>query len=68
MKVALVAGEASGDNLGGALLRALQQRAPESRFFGVAGPRMAEGARLMARCLEDKSPPAGVALAYKARP
>ena len=38
----LVAGEASGDNLGGPLIRALAARAPAARFFGVAGPRMAE--------------------------
>jgi len=38
----LVAGEASGDNLGGPLIEALAERAPGSRFFGVAGPRMAE--------------------------
>jgi lipid-A-disaccharide synthase len=38
----LVAGEASGDNLGGPLIRALGARAPGARFFGVAGPRMAE--------------------------
>jgi lipid-A-disaccharide synthase len=38
----LVAGEASGDNLGGPLVRALAGRAPHARFFGVAGPRMAE--------------------------
>jgi len=37
----LVAGEASGDNLGGPLIEALAARAPGSRFFGVAGPRMA---------------------------
>ena len=37
---ALVAGEASGDNLGGPLIEALASRAPGSRFFGVAGPRM----------------------------
>ena len=37
----LVAGEASGDNLGGPLIEALAVRAPGSRFFGVAGPRMA---------------------------
>lgn len=42
MKVALVAGEASGDNLGGALIRALRERAPGSSCFGVAGPRMVE--------------------------
>ncbi len=38
----LVAGEASGDNLGGPLIEALADRAPGSRFFGIAGPRMAE--------------------------
>lgn len=38
----LVAGEASGDNLGAPLLRALAARAPGARFFGVAGPRMVE--------------------------
>lgn len=36
----LVAGEASGDNLGAPLIRALAERATGSRFFGVAGPRM----------------------------
>ncbi len=36
----LVAGEASGDNLGGPLLEALASRAPGSRFYGIAGPRM----------------------------
>lgn len=38
----LVAGEASGDNLGGPLIHALAERAPGARFFGVAGPRMCE--------------------------
>jgi len=37
----LVAGEASGDNLGGPLIEALAAREPGSRFFGIAGPRMA---------------------------
>ena len=40
--IGLVAGEASGDNLGGALVRALRERSPEVRCFGVAGPRMME--------------------------
>jgi lipid-A-disaccharide synthase len=39
---ALVAGEASGDNLGGTLVHALGLRASGARFFGVAGPRMIE--------------------------
>ena len=45
MRVAIVAGEASGDLLGAALIRAVRARYPEVRFYGVAGPRMqAEGA------------------------
>jgi lipid-A-disaccharide synthase len=40
--IALVAGEASGDNLGGALVRALHERDSSLRCFGVAGPRMVE--------------------------
>jgi lipid-A-disaccharide synthase len=36
----LVAGEASGDNLGGPLIEALAARAPGSSFYGIAGPRM----------------------------
>jgi lipid-A-disaccharide synthase len=45
-RVAVVAGEASGDQLGAALIRALQERWPDIEFHGIAGPRMqAEGAR-----------------------
>ncbi|HSQ68919.1 MAG TPA: lipid-A-disaccharide synthase, partial [Steroidobacteraceae bacterium] len=40
--IGLVAGEASGDNLGGGLLRALADRLPGERFVGVGGPRMVE--------------------------
>jgi lipid-A-disaccharide synthase len=44
-RVAVVAGEASGDLLGGALIRALRTRWPGLEFVGIAGPRMiAEGA------------------------
>src|SRR5262249_17136952 len=45
-RVAIVAGEASGDMLGAALMRALRQRWPQIEFYGIAGPKMiAEGAR-----------------------
>jgi len=38
--IALVAGEASGDQLGAALVAALRERHPEARFVGVAGEKM----------------------------
>lgn len=40
VRIALVAGEASGDLLASHLLAALRQRLPEARFFGIGGPRM----------------------------
>ena len=44
MKIVLVAGEASGDQLGAALMRAIRQREPDVRFAGIGGPLMkAEG-------------------------
>ena len=44
LTIGLVAGESSGDNLGAALIRAIRERAPDTRFAGVAGPAMvAEG-------------------------
>jgi lipid-A-disaccharide synthase len=49
LTVALVAGEASGDNLGVALMHAIRARVPGARFVGVAGPRMrAAGCELVA--------------------
>jgi lipid-A-disaccharide synthase len=40
MRIALVAGEASGDSLGASLIEALRHKFPEAEFAGVAGPRM----------------------------
>jgi len=40
LRVGLVAGEHSGDQLGAALIAALRARVPALRCFGVAGPRM----------------------------
>ncbi|MFO7859394.1 MAG: lipid-A-disaccharide synthase [Ectothiorhodospiraceae bacterium] len=41
MRVAIVAGEMSGDYLGAGLMRALRERCPDVRFEGVGGQRMA---------------------------
>ena len=44
MKIALIAGEASGDVLAAALMAALRERRPGVRFIGMGGPKMqAEG-------------------------
>jgi lipid-A-disaccharide synthase len=41
MRVGIVAGESSGDQLGAALIAALRARIPDVRCFGMAGPKMA---------------------------
>ena len=47
--IGVVAGEASGDNLGAALIEALRERVPGVRVVGVAGPKMrAAGCEVLA--------------------
>jgi lipid-A-disaccharide synthase len=40
LRVGIVAGESSGDQLGAALIAALRERVPNLQCFGVAGPKM----------------------------
>lgn len=40
LRIAIVAGEASGDRLGAELIAAIRARAPDAQFIGMAGPAM----------------------------
>ena len=40
LRIGIVAGESSGDQLGAALITAMRAKAPDVQFFGMAGPKM----------------------------
>ncbi len=54
-EILIVAGEASGDLHGGALVRALRERRPELRFFGIGGDRMSESGVQLIRHVREMS-------------
>ncbi len=42
LHVGIIAGEASGDNIGAGLIKAIRERQPDTVFEGIGGPRMTE--------------------------
>jgi lipid-A-disaccharide synthase len=40
LRIGIVAGESSGDQLGAALITAMRAKVPDVQFFGIAGPKM----------------------------
>ena len=55
MRIALVAGEPSGDDLGAGLIRALAERYPQARFEGIGGQHMRAAGLRSHYPLEDLS-------------